>query len=149
MSDTTEKIVMHDPKIYEQIGNLQGRFDTFEKNMTDTLEKFERKLDNINTVPITVYESHLKEELAEREKLKTQIDANTKAIEDIQTANKLQENTLSSQVAKFFNNAIVKIIGGASIVAVLLIIWLSYQSQVTDLTQEVESIQQSTQNDGN
>lgn len=128
-----KQVIMQDPKIYEQLGELTGRFNTFEKNMADQFLDLKQVIRDQNNVPYPIFEKHA----LETNKQITDLDSRLEVVED---ALKIKEATITGRLAHFLDNALVKLIGGGVIMAVVIGIYLNYQSQIDSISNKVDNV---------
>lgn len=124
-----EKIIMQDPEIYKQIGELTGRFNTFEANMSKEFSEVKQAIREQNNVPYPVFEKHVLEH--------TKLAARVDAVEDTL---KIKEHTITGKLAQFLDSAIVKIIGTGVVGVVLFAIYLNYQAQIDSISEKVDNV---------
>lgn len=130
-----EKVIMQDPKIYEQLGNLTGRFNTFEQNMAREFQELKQTIRDQNAVPYAIFEKHVTDTQVAIKDLTTRVD-------NIEDALKIKEATITGKLAQFLDSAIVKIIGGAVIAAVLLAMYFNYKTQIDSISEKVDNVNQ-------
>lgn len=128
-----KQVIMQDPKIYEQLGELTGRFNTFEKNMADQFSELKQVIRDQNNVPYPIFEKHVLD-------TKQEIKDLTTRVEGIEDALKIKEATITGKLAQFLDSAIVKIIGGAAIAALMLGMYLSYKTQIDTISEKVDNV---------
>ena len=130
-----EKVIMQDPKIYEQLGNLTGRFNTFEQNMAREFQELKQTIRDQNALPNAIFQKHFSYILIAIKDLTTRVD-------NIEDALKIKEATITGKLAQFLDSAIVKIIGGAVIAAVLLAMYFNYKTQIDSISEKVDNVNQ-------
>lgn len=130
-----EKVIMQDPKIYEQLGSLTGRFNTFEQNMAREFQELKQTIRDQNAVPYAIFEKHVTDTQVAIKDLTTRVD-------NIEDALKIKEATITGKLAQFLDSAIVKIIGGAVIAAVLLAMYFNYKTQIDSISEKVDNVNQ-------
>ena len=125
-------------ELSRSVGEIKGRLDTMEKTITSEMTELRKAIDNISAVPISVYEERQKEIDTELQ----QHDLSLKGIaEDINQLNSRLDRrklSLSGRIADFFDDAVVKAIGGGLLAIVLFTIYSSCQSQIKDIEAELE-----------
>lgn len=124
-----DKIIMQDPEIYSKIGELTGRFNTFEENMTNQFKEVKQAIRDQNNVPYPVFEKHV----LEHGKLVARV-------ESVEDALKIKEHTITGKLAQFLDSAIVKIIGTGIVGAVLFAIYINYQAQIDSISEKVDNV---------
>ena len=129
----TEKIM--DPEIYKQLGELTGRFNTFEQNMATQFTEIKQAIKDQSVVPYAIYEEHVKRSDAEILALQTDM----KLVKDTLQLNK---SSLSGRVAAFLDTSAVKIIGTAIIAVIIFGMYFSYKEQIDSLNNKVHNIEQ-------
>ena len=128
-----EKVIMQDPKIYEQLGELTGRFNTFERNMAREFQELKQTIRDQSVVPYQVFEKHV----LDAEQHIRDFDKRLNTIEDTL---KIREATVTGKLAQFLDNAIVKIIGTGVVAAVLFAVFINYKSQIDSISNKVDNI---------
>lgn len=127
------QVIMQDPKIYEQIGELTGRFNTFEQNMAKEFQELKQTIREQSVVPYAVFEKHVTDTEKELKELGDRVNT-------IEDALKIKEATITGKLAQFLDNALVKIIGAAVITAVLLAMYLNYKTQIDSISEKVDNV---------
>lgn len=125
-------------ELSRSVGEIKGRLDTMEKTITSEMTELRKAIDNISAVPISVYEDRQKEIDAELQ----QHDLSLKSIaEDISQLNSRLDRrklSLSGRIADFFDDAVVKAMGGGLLLVVVLAVYSSYQSQIKEIEAELQ-----------
>lgn len=129
-----KQVIMQDPKIYEQIGNLTGRFNTFEQNMAREFQELKQTIREQNNVPYPIFEKHVIDSQKAVNDLTIRVD-------NIEDALKIKEATITGKLAQFLDSAIVKIIGTGVVAAVLFAIYINYQQQIDSISKKVDNVQ--------
>lgn len=132
------KETLMDPKIYEQLGELKGRFNTFEQNMSTQFAEVKQAIKEQSVVPYSIYDKHVETSDTRYEKLRTDIEI-------IKDTLQIKEHTITGRVATFLDNAIVKIIGTGLITVLLIGVYLNYQKQIDTLTRKVNNVDSTQQ----
>lgn len=133
-----EKVIMQDPKIYEQLGNLTGRFNTFEQNMAREFQELKQTIRDQNAVPYAIFEKHVTDTVLEIKDLSVRVD-------NLEDALKIKDATITGKLAQFLDSAIVKILGGAIITAVLFAMYFNYKTQIDNISRKVDNVDSQTQ----
>ncbi len=128
-----DKIIMQDPEIHRQIGELTGRFNTFEVNMAGEFAELKQTIREQSVVPYAVYEKHVQDESSAVEKLRGDI-------ETIKDTLQIREHSVTGKLATFLDSAIVKIIGTGVVGVVLFAIYLNYQAQIDSISEKVDNV---------
>jgi len=129
-----------DPEMYKQLGELQGRFNTFETNVTQQFNEVKQAIKEQSVVPYSVYEARTKATDLIHVSHEDRLVAAEDKIDHIQDAMDIREHTVTSKVAAFLDNAIVKIIGTGVITVVIFGVYLNYQKQIDSLQQKVDTV---------
>ena len=133
MQKLTKKSSMQDPEIYKQLGELTGRFNTFEQTMAREFDELKQTIREQKTVSFSTFE-----------KQANKIDANIaiiqRKIDEIEDANRLKEATITGRLSQFIDKGIVKIIGTTIITAFPVFIYITYQHQIDALMKKVDNI---------
>lgn len=136
------KDTIMDPEIYKQLGELTGRFNTFENNMATQFSEIKQAIKDQAVVPYSIYEEHVKRSDAELLALDGRIvivEARVKTVEDRLNLN---QSSLPSRVAAFLDASAVKIIGSAVILVIIFGMYFSYKEQIDSLNNKVHNIEQ-------
>lgn len=128
-----DKIIMQDPEIYKQIGELTGRFNTFEANMSKEFSEVKQAIREQNNVPYPVFEKHVLESESKHTKLAARVDA-------VEDTLKIKEATITGKLAQFLDSAIVKIIGTGVVGVVLFAMYLNYQAQIDSISEKLDNV---------
>lgn len=132
---------MMDPEIYKQIGELTGRFNTFEQNMSNQFNEVKQAIKDQSVVPYSVYDKHV-------ESSDKAISVLREDVDNIQDNLNIRANSLSGKLDIFLDNTVVKIIGSSFVGLVLIVIYWSYQKQIDNITQMVDNINKANVIDG-
>ena len=124
------KIVM-DPKLYQEIGELRGKFESFEKAAMQDMAEIKQIVKSQSYVPSRVFDKYI-EDTSKR------IGHVEDAMRSIKTVLKIKENTITGRVATFLDKAIVQAIGGAIMVIVTVSVYLTSQSQIYALKSQID-----------
>lgn len=127
------QIIMQDPEIHRQIGELTGRFNTFEVNMAREFSELKQTIREQSVVPYTVYEKRVAD-------IDTDIAALRTDVELIKDKLQIREYSVTGKMAAFLDNAIVKILGAAIVTAVLVGIYLNYKVQIDSISEKVDNV---------
>lgn len=127
------QIIMQDPEIHRQIGELTGRFNTFEVNMAREFSELKQTIREQSVVPYTVYEKRVAD-------IDTDIAALRTDVEIIKDKLQIREYSVTGKMAAFLDNAIVKILGAAIVTAVLVGIYLNYKVQIDSISEKVDNV---------
>lgn len=130
-----------DPEIYKQIGELTGRFNTFEQNMSNQFNEVKQAIKDQSVVPYSVYDKHV-------ESSDKAISVLREDVDNIQDNLNIRANSLSGKLDIFLDNTVVKIIGSSFVGLVLIVIYWSYQKQIDNITQMVDNINKANVIDG-
>lgn len=128
-----DKIIMQDPKIYSQLGELTGRFNTFEKNIDKQFRELKEMVQAQNNVPYSVFEKNNRSIKSELTDLSSRVDA----IEDKMA---LKEATITGKLASFLDNSIVKLLGASIVSGALMIVYINSQHQINDISKRVDKV---------
>ena len=128
-----DKIIMQDPKIYSQLGELTGRFNTFEKNIDKQFGELKEMVQAQNNVPYSVFEKNNRSIKSELTDLSSRVDA----IEDKMA---LKEATITGKLASFLDNSIVKLLGASIASGALMIVYINSQYQINDISKRVDKV---------
>lgn len=128
-----KQIIMQDPEIHRQIGELTGRFNTFEQNMAREFSELKQTIREQSVVPYAVYEKHVQDESSAVEKLRGDI-------ETIKDTLQIREHSVTGKLATFFDNAIVKIIGAGVVTTVFIGLYLNYKVQIDTISEKVDNV---------
>ena len=128
-----EKVIMQDPKIYEQLGNLTGRFNTFEQNMAREFQELKQTIRDQNAVPYAIFGKHVTDTTLEIKDLSVRID-------NIEDALKIKDATITGKLAQFLDGAIVKIVGTAIVGAILFAMYFNYKVQIDNISRKVDNV---------
>ena len=128
-----DKIIMQDPETYKQIGELTGRFNTFEANMSKEFSEVKQAIREQNNVPYPVFEKHVLDSESKHTKLVARVDA-------VEDTLKIKEATITGKLVQFLDSAIVKIIGTGVVGVVLFAIYLNYQAQIDSISEKVDNV---------
>ena len=69
-------------------------------------------------------------------------DANRDAIVKILERLNLNDNSMTGKLSSFFNNAVVKIVGGGVILLVITVIAVTYMGEIQRMQQTVDDLRQ-------
>lgn len=130
---------MQDPEIHRQIGELTGRFNTFEVNMAREFAELKQTIREQSVVPYAVYEKRVTDIDTDIANLRTDVEL-------IKDKLQIREYSVTGKMAAFLDNAIVKIIGAAIITAVLVGIYLNYKVQIDSISEKVDNANRIEQN---
>lgn len=126
-------IIMQDPEIYKQIGELTGRFNTFETNMNQQFQELKQTIREQSVVPYPVFEKHVIDTQKDINGLKDKVDV-------IEDTLKIRDATITGKLARFLDSAIVKMIGTALVGGVSLIVYVNYRAQIDNITQKLDNV---------
>lgn len=127
-----DKIIMQDPEIHRQIGELTGRFNTFEVNMAREFAELKQTIREQSVVPYAVYEKRVTD-------IDTDIASLRTDVELIKDKLQIREYSVTGKMAAFLDNAIVKIIGTGVVAAVLFAIYINYQQQIDSISEKIDN----------
>lgn len=130
---------MQDPEIHRQIGELTGRFNTFEVNMAREFAELKQTIREQSVVPYAVYEKRVTD-------IDTDIAGLRTDVELIKDNLQIRQHSLTGKVAAFLDSAIVKIIGTAVVAAVLFAIYINYQQQIDSISEKIDNASRIEQN---
>ena len=128
-----DKIIMQDPKIYSQLGELTGRFNTFEKNIDKQFRELKEMVQAQNNVPYSVFEKNNRSTNNKLADLSSRVDA----IEDKMA---IKEATITGKLASFLDNSIVKLLGASIVSGALMIVYINSQHQINDISKRVDKV---------
>ena len=128
-----KQIIMQDPEIHRQIGELTGRFNTFEVNMAREFSELKQTIREQSVVPYAVYEKRVTDIDTDIANLRTDVEI-------IKDKLQIREHSVTGKMATFLDNAIVKIIGAAIVTAVLVGIYLNYKVQIDSISEKVDNV---------
>lgn len=124
---------MQDPEIHRQIGELTGRFNTFEVNMAREFSELKQTIREQSVVPYAVYEKRVTDIDTDIANLRTDVEL-------IKDKLQIREYSVTGKMAAFLDNAIVKILGAAIVTAVLVGIYLNYKVQIDSISEKVDNV---------
>lgn len=133
------QVIMQDPEIHRQIGELTGRFNTFEVNMAREFAELKQTIREQSVVPYAVYEKRVTD-------IDTDIASLRTDVELIKDKLQIREYSVTGKMATFLDNAIVKIVGAAIVTAVLVGIYLNYKVQIDTISEKVDNASRIEQN---
>lgn len=126
------QVIMQDPEIHRQIGELTGRFNTFEVNMAREFAELKQTIREQSVVPYAVYEKRVTDIDTDIANLRTDVEL-------IKDSLQIRQHSLTGKVAAFLDSAIVKIIGTAVVAAVLFAIYINYQQQIDSISEKIDN----------
>lgn len=126
------QVIMQDPEIHRQIGELTGRFNTFEVNMAREFAELKQTIREQSVVPYAVYEKRVTDIDTDIVNLRTDVEL-------IKDNLQIRQHSLTGKVAAFLDSAIVKIIGTGVVAAVLFAIYINYQQQIDSISEKVDN----------
>lgn len=127
-----------DTEFYKEFGELKGKVDGMSSQLVglkQDVSKISDKIDLLGAVPYPVFDDHIKA-LTER------ADANRDAIVKILERLNLNDNSMTGKLSSFFNNAVVKIVGGGVITLVITVIVVTYMGEIQRMQQTVDDLRQ-------
>lgn len=133
------QVIMQDPEIHRQIGELTGRFNTFEVNMAREFAELKQTIREQSVVPYAVYEKRVTDIDTDIANLRTDIEL-------IKDNLQIRQHSLTGKVAAFLDSAIVKIIGTGVVAAVLFAIYINYQQQIDSISEKIDNASRIEQN---
>lgn len=133
------QVIMQDPEIHRQIGELTGRFNTFEVNIAREFAELKQTIREQSVVPYAVYEKRVTDIDTDIANLRTDVEL-------IKDKLQIREYSVTGKMAAFLDNAIVKIIGAAIVTAVLVGIYLNYKVQIDSIREKVDNANRIEQN---
>ena len=126
------QVIMQDPEIHRQIGELTGRFNTFEVNMAREFAELKQTIREQSVVPYAVYEKRVTDIDTDIANLRTDVEL-------IKDKLQIREYSVTGKVAAFLDSAVVKIIGTGIVAAVLFAIYINYQQQIDSISEKVDN----------
>ena len=133
------QVIMQDPEIHRQIGELTGRFNTFEVNMAREFAELKQTIREQSVVPYAVYEKRVTDIDTDIANLRTDVEL-------IKDNLQIRQHSLTGKVAAFLDSAIVKIIGTGVVAAVLFAIYINYQQQIDSISEKIDNASRIEQN---
>ena len=127
-----KQIIMQDPEIHRQIGELTGRFNTFEVNMAREFSELKQTIREQSVVPYAVYEKRVTDIDSDIAGLRTDVEL-------IKDTLQIREHSVTGKLAAFLDSAIVKIIGTGVVAAVLFGIYMNYQAQIDSISEKIDN----------
>lgn len=134
-----------DAEFYKEFGELKGKVDGMSSQLVDLkqdVSKISDKIDLLGAVPYPVFDDHLKYADAHIKALTDRADANRDAIVKILERLNLNDNSMTGKLSSFFNNAVVKIVGGGVILLVITVIAVTYMGEIQRMQQTVDDLRQ-------
>ena len=134
-----------DAEFYKEFGELKGKVDGMSSQLVDLkqdVSKISDKIDLLGAVPYPVFDDHLKYADAHIKALTDRADANRDAIVKIFERLNLNDNSMTGKLSAFFNNAVVKIVGGGVILLVITVIAVTYMGEIQRMQQTVDDLRQ-------
>lgn len=131
-----------DPEIYKQLGELQGRFNTFEQNMAKEFSDLKETIRSQSIVPYDVYAARVKATDLIHESHEKRLESLENSVGDISLSGKLRKNSVSGRLAEFFDGAVVKIIGASVVSLVVIAVYWQYQSQIEALNEKINRVEE-------
>jgi len=134
-----------DTEFYKEFGELKGKVDGMSSQLVDLkqdVSKISDKIDLLGAVPYPVFDDHLKYADAHIKALTDRADANRDAIVKIFERLNLNDNSMTGKLSSFFNNAVVKIVGGGVILLVITVIAVTYMGEIQRMQQTVDDLRQ-------
>ncbi|MCA9340880.1 MAG: hypothetical protein KDA17_08245 [Candidatus Saccharibacteria bacterium] len=126
------QVIMQDPEIHRQIGELTGRFNTFEVNMAREFAELKQTIREQSVVPYAVYEKRVTDIDTDIANLRTDVEL-------IKDKLQIRDYSVTGKVAAFLDSAVVKIIGTGIVAAVLFAIYINYQQQIDSISEKVDN----------
>lgn len=124
------------------VGEIQGRLDLLERNITRELEDLRESINNISAVPMSEFQTRSKQLSDELHRNEDDLQNISKRISDLDRRLTQRESSLSWKIGEFFDNAIVKAVGVGFIVIAVLSLYASYGSQISKLEAEIQKTNQ-------
>lgn len=134
-----------DTEFYKDFGELKGKVDGMSSQLVDLkqdVSKISDKIDLLGAVPYTVFDDHLKYADIHIKALTERADANRDSIAKILERLNLNDNSMTGKLSSFFNNAVVKIVGGGVILLVITVIAVTYMGEIQRMQQTVDDLRQ-------
>lgn len=134
-----------DTEFYKEFGELKGKVDGMSSQLVDLkqdVSKISDKIDLLGAVPYPVFDDHLKYADVHIKALTERADANRDAIVKIFERLNLNDNSMTGKLSSFFNNAVVKIVGGGVILLVITVIAVTYMGEIQRMQQTVDDLRQ-------
>ena len=132
-----------DTEFYKEFGELKGKVDGMSSQLVDLkqdVSKISDKIDLLGAVPYPVFDDHLKYADAHIKALTERADANRDAIVKIFERLNLNDNSMTGKLSAFFNNAVVKIVGGGVILLVITVIAVTYMGEIQRMQQTMDDL---------
>lgn len=133
------KNVVMDPEIYKQLGELKGRFNTFENNMKQEFVELKQTIKEQSVVPYGIYEARVKATDIIHQNHEDRLKSIEGKVDVVEDTLQIREHTTTGKLAVFLDNAIVKVIGGSVILLVIAAMYYANQSQIKSLESQIDS----------
>lgn len=124
------------------VGEIQGRLDLLEQNITREIEDLRKSIDNISAVPVSEFQAKSEQLSDEMHRNEDDLQVISKRISDLDNRLTKHESSLSWKVGEFFDNAIVKAVGVGFLAVAVLSLYVSYNSQISKLKSEIQKTNQ-------
>lgn len=136
---------MQDPEIYSKIGELTGRFNTFEATMTKEFLEVKQAIKEQSVVPYGIYEARLEATDIIHKDHSDSLKSLNSRVDRLEDINNIRKNTITGKLAEFFDSAIVKLLGSAIITGVLIGMYLNYKVQIDSISEKVDNVSKQDQ----
>lgn len=124
------------------VGEIQGRLDLLEQNITREIEDLRKSINNISAVPVSEFQAKSEQLSDEMHRNEDDLQVISKRISDLDNRLTKHESSLSWKVGEFFDNAIVKAVGVGFLAVAVLSLYVSYNSQISKLKSEIQKTNQ-------
>lgn len=124
------------------VGEIQGRLDLLEQNITREIDDLRKSIDNISAVPVSEFQAKSEQLSDEMHRNEDDLQVISKRISDLDNRLTKHESSLSWKVGEFFDNAIVKAVGVGFLAVAVLSLYVSYNSQISKLKSEIQKTNQ-------
>lgn len=124
------------------VGEIQGRLDLLEQNITREIEDLRKSINNISAVPVSEFQAKSEQLSDEMHRNEDDLQVISKRISDLDNRLTKHESSLSWKIGEFFDNAIVKAVGVGFVVIAVLSLYVSYDSQISKLEAEIQKTNQ-------
>lgn len=124
------------------VGEIQGRLDLLEQNITREIDDLRKSINNISAVPASEFQAKSEQLSDEMHRNEDDLQVISKRISDLDNRLTKHESSLSWKVGEFFDNAIVKAVGVGFLAVAVLSLYVSYNSQISKLKSEIQKTNQ-------
>lgn len=124
------------------VGEIQGRLDQLEQNITRELEDLRKSINNISAVPVSEFQAKSEQLSDELHRSEDNLQDISKRMSELDKRLTKHESSLSWKIGEFFDNAIVKAVGVGFIVIAVISLYATYDSQISRLEAELQKTNQ-------